>query len=591
MAQAGHAIGVDLGTSNTVAVVRWPDGRTRPLLFDGQPILPSAVYLDDQGRLHIGRDAQRLAQLDPTRYEPNPKRRIDESTVLLGDREGPVIGLLAAILQLIAEKARETCGLLPHAVLTYPASWGAARRGILQEAASQAGWPLVRLLPEPIGAARYFADALSHPLPDGGALAVFDFGGGTLDIAVVRNDGGALAVIGSGGAEDLGGLDFDAALVNHLGGLLATRHPAVWRQLSAPATPTDRRHRRLFWEDVRGAKEMLSRATVAPVPIPGVDDALHITREELERLARPLVARAVDETSAVIQRCQLASGQLSGVFLVGGASRIPLVAQMLHARLGFAPTALEQPELPVAEGALAELNPGAPSPVSPGVPSPVSPPGPPGPPAVRPWFRRPWVYAAAAGLVAVTLLGVSLLYVLGDGEEPFVDLTHVKTVGFEGTAYPAEIQDGRAYLAAESDGELSLTAVNLADGEVLWNKRLSADAWEDGITAHQKFVVAVEEHDDSSSTLHAFAPSGKKLLTRKLPYGAWHMVHEDRLIVGDPEQDTLVWIDVNGNKQAGQTEYTESLYPVDTWAAESGSAAHLEGYRFESPEPDQRMVA
>ncbi|MQA28001.1 MAG: PQQ-binding-like beta-propeller repeat protein, partial [Micromonosporaceae bacterium] len=164
-------------------------------------------------------------------------------------------------------------------------------------------------------------------------------------------------------------------------------------------------------------------------------------------------------------------------------------------------------------------------------------------------------------------------------------------VGFEGTAYPAEIQDGRAYLAAESDGELSLTAVSLDGGEVLWDKRLSADAWEDGITAHQKFVVAVEEHDDSSRTLHVFAPSGKKLLKRKLPYGAWHMVHEDRLIVGDPEQDTLVWIDVNGNKQAGETEYTESLYPVDTWAAESGSAAHLEGYRFESPEPDQRMVA
>ncbi len=57
----GFAMGVDLGTSNTVAVVRWPDGRTRPLLVDGVPVLPSGVYLDEHGRLHVGRDAQRLA--------------------------------------------------------------------------------------------------------------------------------------------------------------------------------------------------------------------------------------------------------------------------------------------------------------------------------------------------------------------------------------------------------------------------------------------------------------------------------------------------------------------------------------------------
>ena len=74
----GYALGVDLGTSHTVAVLRWPDGRTRPLLVDGQPIIPSGVYADADGLLHAGRDAQRLARADPARYEPNPKRRIDE---------------------------------------------------------------------------------------------------------------------------------------------------------------------------------------------------------------------------------------------------------------------------------------------------------------------------------------------------------------------------------------------------------------------------------------------------------------------------------------------------------------------------------
>ena len=72
MSSGGHAVGIDLGTSNTVAIVRFPDGRTRPVLFDGQPILPSAVFLDYDGTLQVGRDAQRMAQLDPARFEPNP---------------------------------------------------------------------------------------------------------------------------------------------------------------------------------------------------------------------------------------------------------------------------------------------------------------------------------------------------------------------------------------------------------------------------------------------------------------------------------------------------------------------------------------
>src|SRR5919112_3308911 len=119
VADTGFRLGIDFGTSNTVAVLRWPDGRTRPLLFDGQPLLPSGVLLDEAGRLHVGRDAQRLAQADPARYEPNPKRRIDEPAVLLGDREVHTVDLLAAILAAVARAAVEAVGFLPTAVLTH----------------------------------------------------------------------------------------------------------------------------------------------------------------------------------------------------------------------------------------------------------------------------------------------------------------------------------------------------------------------------------------------------------------------------------------------------------------------------------------
>jgi molecular chaperone DnaK (HSP70) len=134
----GHALGVDLGTSNTVTVLRWPDGRTRPLLFDRQPLLPSGVLLDGGGRLHVGRDAQRLAQADPARNEANPKRRIDDPTVLLGDREVHTVDLLAAILAAVAHAAVEAVGFLPPAALTYPAAWGARRRGALATAVTWA---------------------------------------------------------------------------------------------------------------------------------------------------------------------------------------------------------------------------------------------------------------------------------------------------------------------------------------------------------------------------------------------------------------------------------------------------------------------
>ncbi|OWU99618.1 heat-shock protein Hsp70 [Micromonospora wenchangensis] len=372
--QDGYALGVDLGTSNTVAVLRWPDGRTRPLLVDGQPILPSGVYADTEGRLHVGRDAQRLAQADPTRYEPNPKRLVDEATVLLGDRSYAPAELLAAPLWAVAEQAVATVGFLPPAVLTYPAAWEAPRRQVLHDALALAGWPSAaehtmsgpvpvgtRLLREPVAAARYYTEVLRRPVPVGESVAVFDFGGGTLDVAVVRNEGAdpwgdsGFTVIATGGMADLGGLDLDAALLARVGELVGDGQAALWDRLTRPETTGQWRDRQQLWDNVRGAKEMLSRVAVAPVAVPGLETAVPLTRAELEQLATPLLTRAVARTREVVAEAGLTPDRLAGLFLVGGSSRVPLVARLLHAELGVAPTVLEQPELPVAEGALTDL--------------------------------------------------------------------------------------------------------------------------------------------------------------------------------------------------------------------------------------------
>ncbi|MET7470048.1 Hsp70 family protein [Micromonospora sp. NPDC005686] len=372
--QDGFALGVDLGTSNTVAVLRWPDGRTRPVLVDGHPILPSGVYADADGHLHVGRDAQRLAQADPAGYEPNPKRRVDEESVELGGRAYRPAELLAATLRTVADAAVAAVGMLPPAVVTHPAAWTPARRQVLHDALELAGWPAAaehtlagpiapgtRLLREPVAAARYFTQVLRRPVPVGGSVAVFDFGGGTLDVAVLRNEGAdpwgdsGFHLIATGGIPDLGGLDLDAALLGRLGELVGPDHPREWARLTDPTTTAERRDRQQLWENVRGTKEMLSRAMVAPVAVPGVEAAVPLTREEFERLAAPLLARAVTETREVTAAAGLRPEQLSGLFLVGGSTRVPLVARLLHAELGIAPTVLEQPEMPVAEGALTDL--------------------------------------------------------------------------------------------------------------------------------------------------------------------------------------------------------------------------------------------
>src|SRR5438067_309854 len=352
MPTSGFPLGVDFGTSNTVAVLRSPDGRARSLLVDGSPLLPSAVYADPGGNLLVGRDAIHSARLDPARFEPNPKRGIDDHSVLLGDRELPVVDLVAAGLIRIAEEARRTTGgATPDPVtLTCPAGWGPTRRGLLCAAAALAGWPRVRLVEEPVAAATYFTNVLGRQVPVGSVVVVHDFGAGTFDVSVVAKTADGFDVLAVDGRDDIGGLDIDAAIVTHLGRLYGTT--PEWQRLTQPTTIEDRRNRRLLWDDVKAAKERLSRAQSADIPIPLIATDAHLTRGELEELARPVLEQTVRVTEGALRWAKLAEGRLAGVFLVGGASRTPLVATLLHRALGEPPLAIEQPELVVAEGSL-----------------------------------------------------------------------------------------------------------------------------------------------------------------------------------------------------------------------------------------------
>ena len=341
-------LGIDFGTSSTVAVLALPDREPRPLLFDGSPLLPSAVGLDPTGRLIVGRDALHAATATPGLVERHPKRCIDDSTVLLGTSEFAVTALFAAVLGRVLDEASRASGGAPtdEIVLTHPAAWGKERRATLREAA---GLATVRLVSEPIAAAHHLVDVAGERLPDGATAVVYDFGAGTFDASVVRRSGGRFDVLATQGRPDSGGLDIDAAIVAHLAGAVPATGSTLWARLDKPESTGDRRARQQLWDNVRTGKESLSRATSTLIHVPLLDLEVPLGREELDRLSAPILERTVETTRAVLH---LAGVEADAIFLVGGASRMPAVVSTLHRAFGVEPVTVDQPELAVAEGSL-----------------------------------------------------------------------------------------------------------------------------------------------------------------------------------------------------------------------------------------------
>ncbi|MFC6016598.1 Hsp70 family protein [Plantactinospora solaniradicis] len=346
-------LGIDFGTSTTVAALAWPDGRIKPLLFDASPLLASAVFVGpgSPGML-TGADAERAALGHPAGFEANPKRRVDDGTVWLGDRELRVVDLIAAVLARVAAEAYRVAGQRPAVVvLTHPANWSRVRLGILAEAAAQVGFANVEFVAEPVAAAAYFCTALGRRIAPGRCVIVYDLGAGTFDVSAVRVSATGFEVVASAGLDDVGGLEFDAAVVAHVRALTATASDA-WKRLDWPQTVDDGFARHTLWWGARSAKEQLSRHPTSDLRLPVVGTDIHLTRGEFEKAARPHLDRTTNTTLELLRDAAIPRESIGGVFLVGGSSRIPLAATLLHRALGIAPVAIEQPELVVAEGSL-----------------------------------------------------------------------------------------------------------------------------------------------------------------------------------------------------------------------------------------------
>jgi type VII secretion-associated protein (TIGR03931 family) len=376
-------VAVDFGTSSTCVVASIYGREPQVVMIDGHPLLPSSVFCAEDGTLFVGLEAERQAAVDPSRYEPNPKRRIDEGELLLGTSVVSVLDAVRAVLERAIAEARRVGGgvEVDVLVLTHPADWGVMRTRVLRQAAAGLAKEIA-LVPEPVAAALFHAATFTptgsertveYSSATGDVLAVLDMGGGTVDVSVVRkeNSAGSQAgyrVLATKGDPSFGGADIDQALLELVGAQVADADPEAWRALMEARTLPDRRRRRVLRQDVRGAKETLSRHAYTDVPMPPPFADAHVTREDLERLIAGPLGRAVAMTSVAIEEAGLRPKQLTGIFLVGGSSRIPMVARLVHERLGIVPITLDQPETVVARGAmrtaLPRPRPGTPKPAA-----------------------------------------------------------------------------------------------------------------------------------------------------------------------------------------------------------------------------------
>ncbi len=251
------------------------------------------------------------------------------------------------VFQHVLRVVTERMGAAPDAVVvTHPATYTNYRLDLLRDAVSRAGIANVAFLPEPHAAALHYASL--GRVPEGAAIAVYDLGGGTFDAAVLRRTGDSFEMIGEAkGLERLGGIDFDAAVLDHVDSRLGEQLGSVPDDASARAGLARLR------ADSRHAKEMLSSdtETTIPVIVPGVVGNVTLTRRELESVLRPRIRESVGVLKAAIASADLQPSELHGVLLVGGSSRIPLVRVVLHAEFDVTITADVDPEMAVAFGA------------------------------------------------------------------------------------------------------------------------------------------------------------------------------------------------------------------------------------------------
>jgi molecular chaperone HscA len=360
------AIGIDLGTTNSiVASVR--DGKPLALTTcDGTALLPSVVYYSSEGPILVGRSAKAHATREPVRTIQSVKRFMgraaddaeteklgayrfvqptsaEETKVVrfdVGNARPSAVEVSAEILKSLKQSATDQLRSVGGAVITVPAYFDDAQRQATKDAGRLAGLEVLRLLNEPTAA------ALAYGLEkqQNGLFAVYDLGGGTFDVTILRLEDGVFQVKSTGGDSALGGDDMDRAIAERmLSHMQATETAARSPELVS-----------VVLAGARQAKEALTDATEVEVELPaagGRVTVFRLTRGELDEWIQPLLERTGRACRRALRDAGLDASELSGIILVGGATRVPRVRSYVRELFGKEALSDIDPDLVVAYGA------------------------------------------------------------------------------------------------------------------------------------------------------------------------------------------------------------------------------------------------
>lgn len=355
------AAGIDLGTTNSlVATVRSGEAKTL-LNAQGRDMLPSVVRYSAQSVI-VGDAAMQAADSDAENTivsvkrlmgkgytetlalnEKVPYRLVDQQGLVAIDTIQGVknpVEVSAEILATLANTASETLGgELNGVVITVPAYFDDAQRQATKDAAKLAGLTVLRLLNEPTAA------ALAYGLDSGqeGVIAVYDLGGGTFDISILRLRRGVFEVLATGGDSALGGDDFDHAIVG-------------WMQTQSGISRLNHQQMRQYLTQARAVKEQLTAAETVKFVIAGTEQQVELTRAEFNRLISPLLKKTTRACRQVLRDAGLTADEIVKVVLVGGSTRVPLVRTEVAAFFNTEPLTSIDPDKVVALGAAIQAN-------------------------------------------------------------------------------------------------------------------------------------------------------------------------------------------------------------------------------------------